>query len=110
VVFLKRKNEPNMRERVFRVFLDLIILRTLEEQPMTGYKIIRLFHKKFGIFPNPSMIYSNLKAMEKKNWIKRVPVEDGKTYCLSERGRKMVDSMSVFTQEIRDAIRTMLES
>jgi len=110
VPFLKRETEQNMRERVFRAFLDLIILRTLNEQPMTGYKLIRLFHKKFGILPNSSMIYSCLAAMEKKNWVKRVLVEDGKTYCLSAQGQRVLNSMSVFTYEIRDAVRTMMES
>ena len=107
---MKRKIEPNMRERVFGAFIDLIILRALVEQPLTGYKIIRLFNKKFGILPNSSMIYSSLKSMEKKNWIKRVPVENGKTYCLTERGQRMVNSMSLFTNEIRDAVRTMMEN
>ncbi|MBN1244163.1 PadR family transcriptional regulator [Candidatus Bathyarchaeota archaeon] len=82
---MKREKEPNMQERVFRAFLDLIILRALEERPMTGYKLIRLFNKKFRILPNSSVIYACLEAMEKKNWIKRVPVKDGKTYSLSAR-------------------------
>jgi DNA-binding PadR family transcriptional regulator len=107
---MKQEIEPNMRERVFGAFLDLIILRALVEQSMTGYKIIRLFNKKFGILPNSSMIYSYLKSMEKKKWIKRVPVENGKTYCLTAQGQRMVNSMSVFTHEIRDAVRTMMEN
>jgi DNA-binding PadR family transcriptional regulator len=110
VSLLKREIEPNIRERVFKAFIDLIILRGLEEQPMTGYKIIRLFNKKFGILPNSSMIYSNLKAMEKKKWIKRVSVENGKTYCLAARGLRIVNRMSVFTREIRDTVRSMMES
>jgi DNA-binding PadR family transcriptional regulator len=107
---MKRKKEPNMRERVFRAFLDLIILRALEEQPMTGYKLIRLFHKKFGILPNSSMIYSCVEAMEKKNWIKRVPEKNGKTYSLSAQGQRMVNSMSMFTREIHDAVKIMMEN
>jgi DNA-binding PadR family transcriptional regulator len=110
VSFLKSEIEPNMQERVLRAFLDLIILRALAEQPMTGYKISRLFHKKFGILTNPSLIYPYLEAMEKKKWIKRVPTEDGKTYCLTERGKRITDNISVFTQEIRHAIKTMMES
>jgi len=107
---MKQEKELNMRERVFRVFLDLIILRALEEQPMTGYKIIRLFNKKFGILPNSSMIYSCLEAMEKKNWIKRIPVKNGKSYSLSAQGQRMVNSMSMFTHEIHDAVKTMMEN
>jgi DNA-binding PadR family transcriptional regulator len=110
VSFMKLETEPNMRERVFKAFTDLIILRALAEQPMTGYKIIRLFHKKFGILPNSSMIYSNLRAMEKKKWIKPAPTEDGKTYCVAPRGQKILDNMNLFTQEIRDTIKTTMET
>jgi DNA-binding PadR family transcriptional regulator len=110
VSFLKSEIEPNMQERVLRAFLDLIILRALAEQPMTGYKISRLFHKKFGVLTNPSLIYPYLETMEKKKWIKRAEVEDGKTYCLAERGQRITDNMSVFTHEIRQAIKTMMES
>lgn len=110
VSFMKQERELNMQERVFKAFIDLIILRALVEQPMTGYKLSRLFNRKFGILSNSSMIYSCLKTMEKKNWIKRVPVENGKTYCLTELGQKIVNSMGVFTYEIRDAVRSMMES
>ena len=99
-----------MRERVFKTFIDLIILRALEEQPMTGYKLIRLFNKKFRILPNSSMIYSCLKAMEKKNWIKRVSVENGKTYRLSAQGQRIVNNMNVFTHEIHETVKTMIEN
>jgi DNA-binding PadR family transcriptional regulator len=107
---MKRKKEPNIRERVFRAFLDLIILRAIEEQPMTGYNLLRLFHKKFGILPNSSMIYSCLETMEKKNWIKHVPVKNGKSYSLSTQGQRMVNSMNMLAHEIHDAVKTMMEN
>jgi DNA-binding PadR family transcriptional regulator len=107
---MKREKEPNMRETVFKAFLDLIILRALKEKPMTGYKMVRLFNKKFGILPNSSAIYSHLKDMETKKWIKEAPAKDGKTYTLAPQGQKIVSNMGVFTNEIRDAVRTMMEN
>jgi DNA-binding PadR family transcriptional regulator len=107
---MKREKEPNMRETFFKAFLDLIILKTLKEQPMTGYKMIRVFNKKFGILPNSSTIYSHLENMENKKWIKQLPANDGKTYTLTPQGQRIINNMNVFTHEIRDAVRTMMEN
>jgi DNA-binding PadR family transcriptional regulator len=107
---MNRERELNIRERVFKAFSDLIILRAIAEKPMTGYRIIRLCHKKHGILPNSSMIYSCLKNIENKKWIKLLPIKDGKTYSLTPRGKRIINNMNVVTQEIRDAVRTMIEN
>ncbi|MCW4045831.1 MAG: PadR family transcriptional regulator [Candidatus Bathyarchaeota archaeon] len=102
--------EPNMQERSLKAFLDLAILSALAEQPLTGYKISRLFLKKFGILISPSMIYANLKNLEKKGWIKCNQKQDGRTYSLTEQGRNIVENMTNITQEIRSSIITMLRN
>jgi DNA-binding PadR family transcriptional regulator len=110
MVSLMRENELNMWEKVFKAFPQLIILRALKEQPMTGYRIIRHCHKKFGILPNSNMIYTQLRKMENKKWIKQVPAKDGKTYGLTPKGQKIASNMNVFTREIHAAVKTMMEN
>ena len=100
--------EPSMQERSLKAFLDLAILLALAEQPLTGYKISRIFVKKFGVLISPSMIYANLKTLEKKGWIKCNRKQDGRTYSLTEQGRKIVENMTNITQEIRSSIIIML--
>jgi len=105
-----RERELNMRERVFKAFPDLIILRALAEQSMTGYRVIRHCHAKFGILLNSNMVYAKLGKMEAKKWIEQVQAEDGKTYCLTPKGQRIASSMNVLTREIRDAVKTMMEN
>ena len=93
-----------MQERSLKAFLDLNILLALSEQPLTGYKISRVFLKKFGVLISPSVIYSNLKTIEKKGWIKCNRKQNGRTYSLTEQGQKTVENMANITQEIRSAI------
>lgn len=108
VSVLRLKIEPNMQERSLKAFLDLTILSALAEQPLTGYKISRLFLKKFGILISPSMIYSNLNILEKKGWIKCNRKQGRRTYSLTEQGHKIVENMTNITQEIRSSIITMI--
>jgi DNA-binding PadR family transcriptional regulator len=108
VSVLRLEIEPNMQERSLKAFLDLNILLALAEQPLTGYKISRLFVKKFGVLISPSMIYSNLNILEKKRWIKCSRKHDRRTYSLTEQGQKIVENMTTITQEIRSSIIIML--
>jgi len=107
---LRLEIEPSMQERSLKAFLDLNILLALAEQTLTGYKISRVFLKKFGVLISPSMIYANLKTLEKKGWIKCNRKQNGRTYSLTEQGRKIVQNMTDITQEIRSSIIIMLGS
>ena len=110
VTLMKRERELNMWERVFKAFPQLIILRALTEQAMTGYRIIRHCHKKFGILPNSNMVYTQLGKMEAKKWIEQVEAKDGKTYGLTPKGQRIASNMNALTREIHDAVKTMMEN
>ena len=97
-----------MKERVLKAFLDLVILRFLEEKPMTGYEVNRLLVKKHGLMLAPNTINSKLSAMERSGWTKRIRNRHGKTYSLTDKGQEKVDSMPSITAEIHAAIKTML--
>ena len=102
--------EPSMQERSLKAFLDLNIPLALAEQPLTGYKISRVFLKKFGVLISPSVIYTNLKTLEKKEWIKRNHKQNGQTCSLTEQGQKIAENITNITQEIRNSIKAMLEN
>jgi DNA-binding PadR family transcriptional regulator len=78
-----------IRERIFRNFMDLIILKELKNGlPMSGYDIIALFHKKFHILPSAGSVYSVLYSMERKGLVKGIKVNGKRVYKLTNNGEK----------------------
>lgn len=97
-----------MQKRILEAFLDLIILRALANQAMTGYGVNGFFMKNFGIMASPSTVYSNLAAMERKGWIKCVRNRNGRVYDLTRQGQEIVDNLPSIAAEIHALIKTML--
>ncbi len=109
MVFIVRVEiKPTVQKRTLKAFSDLIILRALANQPMTGYRINGFFMKNFGIMASPSMLYSNLATMERKGWIKCVRNRNGRVYDLTRQGQEIVDDLPSIAAEIHALIKTML--
>jgi DNA-binding PadR family transcriptional regulator len=100
--------KPTVQERILKAFLDLAILVALTNKAMTGYGLNGHFVKKVGITVSPSMIYSNLAAMERKAWIKCVRNRNGRAYSLTDKGQQIADNMPAIAEEICNSIKTLL--
>lgn len=107
---LKQKLKPSIQKRSLRAFLDLVILRMITHKPMTAYELNSLFVKKFGIIISPATVYSKLSSMEREGLITCVQYRPGRTYSITEQGRKIVDSITSITEEIQDSIKLLLRS
>lgn len=104
----KLEIKPTVQRRILQAIVDLAILKALASQAMTGYGISGYFTRKFGITVGPSMIYSNLAAMERKEWIKCVRNRNGRTYSLAQQGQAIATSLPAIAEEIHRFIRIML--
>lgn len=110
MLILKSEKESNLRERCLKAFLDLVILRLLADQSMTGYEINQLLVKKFGIMVAPNTINGKLSYMERSGWIKCVRNRHGKAYSLTEKGQDKMGNMPSTAAEIHTFIKTILGS
>ena len=61
-------NPKQVRLKIMKSLLDLIVLEYLSSQPMHGYKIISRIRKQFGQYFGPSTIYPLLNSLEKKGY------------------------------------------
>jgi len=62
----------NLRGRVIKSFLDILILSQLKKTPMSGYDLIAFIHKKFDLLVSSGTVYSTLYSMERAELIKGV--------------------------------------
>jgi len=59
-----------VRNKLMKGLLDLVILQFLNAKPMHGYQIISSIRKNFGVYFGPSTIYPLLNSLEEKGYIK----------------------------------------
>ena len=77
--------QKEVQTKLTKGLLDMIILQTLENESMHGYKLITKIRKGFGVYFGPSTIYPLLGILEKKGYVKSVWNMD------TERPRKVYD-------------------
>jgi PadR family transcriptional regulator PadR len=62
--------QKEIRAKLTKGLLDLIILQFLNQEPMHGYQLITKIRKNFGIYFGPSTVYPLLGTLEKKGHVK----------------------------------------
>jgi len=90
-------------QRVSRNFLDILVLRLLQTEPMWGYKIIKKTEKLFGIKLRHGALYPLLNQLEKKGFARSRKMAKGervrKVYEITPKGIQLVDSYYDFLRE-----------
>lgn len=85
-----------MRERVVRAFLDLIVLMKLSEgcEALGGYDFIKLVGEEFDIMLSAGSIYSVLYSMERGGLIQGTSNRRKRVYVLTDKGEATVKAVS----------------
>ena len=65
-----RQKLREVKIKLMRGLLDLVILQFLNVNPMHGYSIITSIRRNFGVYFGPSTIYPLLGTLEEKGYIK----------------------------------------
>lgn len=81
-----------MRRRIVKSFLDVIVLTKLNEgsPPMGAYDVINFIHQEFGLHYSPDSVNSFLDSWENDGLIKCRHDRVTKAYSLTEKGKKRI--------------------
>jgi PadR family transcriptional regulator PadR len=95
--------QKEIKTRLIKCLLELVILQFLNEKEMHGYQIIKEIKKEHGVYFGPSTIYPQLNGLEKRKLIRgRWEMHKNrphKTYQLTTYGRNQLClSTTVLTQ------------
>src|SRR4030066_1283305 len=77
-----------LEKRVIQDFMDIYILEEMEKSSLSGYDIIVLMQKRFGLMVSAGTVYSLLYSMERAGWIKGVWDERKRVYELTEKAQQ----------------------
>jgi PadR family transcriptional regulator PadR len=88
---------------MFKSFLDLMVLRIVQEEPIWGYKLIKHVEENFSIKLRHAALYPLLRKMEKKSLLRsRIEAETGRTrkiYEITPEGRRLLRTFNSFLRE-----------
>jgi PadR family transcriptional regulator PadR len=83
-------------QRITRNFLDILVLRLIQTEPMWGYKIIKETKRLFEIKLRHGALYPLLNSLEEKGYAKSKKTSRGgrirKVYKITQKGTKLVDA------------------
>jgi len=71
--------------------LKYLVLLILQEQPLSGYEIIRALENKHGHAPSPAVVYPTLRLLEDQGYVRLSEQENKKVYALTEEGKKCLE-------------------
>ena len=90
-------------QRMTRNFLDILILRLIQTEPMWGYKIIKKTERLFGIKIRHGALYPLLNSLEAKGYVRSKKTTKGgrvrKVYEITSKGTQLVDAYYDFLRE-----------
>jgi len=90
-------------QRINRNFLDILILRLIQAEPMWGYSIIKKTEKLFGIKLRHGALYPLLNTLETEGYARSEKITKRgrvrKVYEITPKGIELVDAYYDFLKE-----------
>jgi DNA-binding PadR family transcriptional regulator len=71
--------------------LKILILRTMQDQSLSGYGIIKAVEEKHGYALNPATLYPTLQLLQDQGCVETREQENKKVYALTEEGKKYLE-------------------
>ncbi|MEM3162560.1 MAG: PadR family transcriptional regulator [Candidatus Bathyarchaeia archaeon] len=97
-----------MRERIIKSFMDIIIMHELRNGPLSGYDVISLIHNKFNLLVSSGTVYSMLYSLERNGLIEGKWEERKRVYKLTDKGLKTIETLLNSNDKIKDFITKFL--
>jgi DNA-binding PadR family transcriptional regulator len=97
--------DPKKRivQRITRNFLDILVLRLIQAEPMWGYKILKKTRRLFGIKLRHGALYPLLNSLETEGYARSEKItKEGrvrKVYKITLKGIQFVDAYHDFLKE-----------
>jgi DNA-binding PadR family transcriptional regulator len=99
---LESKTAYSFNRRIIQNFMDIIILKQLKnDQPISGYDIIKYLHKEFHILPSSGTVYSILYSLERQNLIQGKANNGKRVYKLTDKGEELLLNICIAKTNIQ---------
>ena len=87
--------------------MDILILTEMKKGSLSGYDVIALLHRRFGILLSSGTVYSLLYSLERDGLVKGVWNQRKRVYELTEKGEQNMQVITKANQEIQNFLRNI---
>ena len=91
-----------LSKRVIQNFMDVLILTEMKKGSLSGYDVIALIHKRFGILLSSGTVYSLLYSLERDGFVKGAWNQRKRVYVLAEKGEQNIKVITDANKEIQN--------
>ena len=82
--------------------MDLLILMELRERTMSGYDVMTMIYRRFGILMGSGSVYSLLYRMEREGLITGTWQQRRRVYELTPDGAQVAETSHRFYEDFED--------
>ena len=79
----------------------------MKKGSLSGYDVIALLHRRFGILLSSGTIYSLLYSLERDGLIKGIWNQRKRVYALTEQGEQNIKVITKANEEIQNFLRNI---
>jgi DNA-binding PadR family transcriptional regulator len=106
---MKLAHHDDLEIRTIKSFVDVLILKYLKTHPLSsGYQILKYLHNEFNILFSPGTVYNDIYSLERKNLIVGDGDENGRIYCVTEKGERALASTAKTSKKIQELVCAIL--
>ena len=100
-IVLQESYITDLRKRTITSFMDICILKELEQETgISPYDVMLLIHKKFGVLISPGTVYSAVYSLERRGLV-GCTQNHGRAACmLTEKGKEMLEDLKRAKSEL----------
>jgi PadR family transcriptional regulator PadR len=90
-------------QRITRNFLDILVLRLIQTEPLWGYQIIKKTERLFGVKLRHGALYPLLNSLESEGYTRSKKItKEGrvrKVYQITLKGKQLLEAYNEFLKE-----------
>lgn len=102
--------DKRIKKKCIKAFLEGAILAKLQKDPLSGYEILHVLAKQCHYDLNPSVIYSQLYALERVGLIRSTFMRRGRIFELTTEGTALIENYRLSIPLIKKYIEKMFQS
>ncbi len=92
---------------IVKNFMGILILTEIKKGSLSGYDVIRLIHRRFGILVSSGTVYSLLYSLERDGLIRGVWNKRKRVYPLTEKGERNIKVITKANDEIQNFLKNI---
>jgi len=96
-----------LRRRAVQNFMDILILTEIKNMPLSGYDVIGLIHRRFGLLVSSGTVYSLLYSLERDGLVEGTWNQRKRIYRLTDKGKLNIKLITKANVEIQNFLKNI---